>query len=464
MNKSRRIMKRILFFLIAVLACSPLQRTEASPTTSEQKPNIVIFITDDESWLERSAYGWSKLPTPHFDRVAQAGVLFTHGYTSAPSCAPSRASLLTGRNFWELEQGAFIQAWLPKKFAVLPQMLAAGGYHVGSTGKGWGPGVYPSDGHGRDSAGPPVNHRQVSTLREHIRSTDYAANFAAFVESSPENKPFFFWVGVGEPHRPWAADNHERLEAEYGVTVDDVAVPGILPDTPETRLQRANMLYEVCHADDQLGGILDILKARNELKNTLLIVTSDNGTPIDRSKASLYDWGVHEPLAVMWPTRVPGGRRVDDFVTFPDLTPTMLEAAGLPVPADMTGRSILDVLLSDKSGQVDPTRDSVVTGLEWHGEFDPQDLAGRTVRDSRYAYIINYGKTPREELYDLEYDPWQTHSVVDEPKYAAIKQRLKARLEAYQRQTNDPRVTGDMKIFEATRKFVQERKRNGYRR
>jgi hypothetical protein len=75
------------------------------------KPNIVVFITDDESWQERSAYGWSKIPTPNFDRVARDGVLFTRGYTSAPSCAPSRAALLTGRNFWELEEGAFIQAF-----------------------------------------------------------------------------------------------------------------------------------------------------------------------------------------------------------------------------------------------------------------------------------------------------------------------------------------------------------------
>jgi uncharacterized sulfatase len=183
----------------------------------------------------------------------------------------------------------------------------------------------------------------------------------------------------------------------------------------------------------------------------------------------------------MWPARVEGGRTVDDFVKFPDLTVTMLEAAGVAVPAEMTGGSILDILMSEKSGQVDPSRDWVVTGLEWHGEFDPVSRSTRAIRDRRYAYIVNYGNDPSaephpsqrlgdapplhrpdEELYDFEKDPWQTKNLIDDPEYAKVKQRLKAKLEAYQRETNDPRVTGDMKIFEETRQFVQDRKRAGY--
>ena len=113
-----------LLLILCVHHASVLQSHAAEGKPA--RPNVLTFLTDDESWLERSAYGWSKIPTPNFDRVAKPGVLFTHGYTSAPSCAPSRAALLTGRNFWELEQRAFIQAWLPSKFPVLPDMLEAG--------------------------------------------------------------------------------------------------------------------------------------------------------------------------------------------------------------------------------------------------------------------------------------------------------------------------------------------------
>jgi len=99
--------------MLAAVFCAggATSHAESKPAT----PNILFFLTDDESWLERSAYGWSKLRTPAFDRVAREGVLFTNGFTSAPSCAPSRASVLTGHHLWELEQGAFIQAFIPKK-------------------------------------------------------------------------------------------------------------------------------------------------------------------------------------------------------------------------------------------------------------------------------------------------------------------------------------------------------------
>ena len=123
------------FFPLAAFLLAPVAVSQAAET---KRPNILIVINDDQSWLECSAYGNSSVQTPAFDRVAKAGVLFTRAYCSAPSCAPARAALLTGRNFWELEQGAFIQAWLPAKFATLPERLEAAGYHAGYTGKGLG--------------------------------------------------------------------------------------------------------------------------------------------------------------------------------------------------------------------------------------------------------------------------------------------------------------------------------------
>ncbi|MBI1355238.1 MAG: sulfatase-like hydrolase/transferase [Acidobacteria bacterium] len=507
-----RLLALALLALVLLPGCG---KAPSEPERSEpaRKPNIVVFITDDESWLERSAYGWSHLPTPNFDRVAREGALFTHAYSSAPSCAPARASLLTGHNFWELEQGSFIQAWLPTKFPVVPDLLAAAGYRVGHTGKGWGPGVYPEGGHGPDSAGKPYQDIRLGDPQEAISAVDYTANFEAFLDQTPAEEPFFFWVGLTEPHAPWAQDNYEKLQQRYGVSLDQVSVPGFLPDTPAIRRQRANMLYEVCYADEQLGKVLKMLEERGQLDNTLLIVTGDNGTSFPRSKASLYDWGVHVPLAIRWPSRAPAGRTIEDFVTFGDLGVTALAAGGAPVPPEMTGRSLVATLESDKSGLVDPTRDWVVTGLEWHGEFDPVNLSGRMIRDQRYEYIVRYGSTPAlkldpalrrpdseyaklaetantqtllqsfpgrpelaplaaayaggaaaEELFDLEKDPWQLHNVADDPAYAEIKTRLQETLRAYQLETGDPRATGSMEIFDQTRQFVQERKHNGYPR
>ncbi len=480
--------------------------------TLKSRPNMVVFITDDESWLERSIYGWSHIPTPNFDRVAGGGILFTHGYTSAPSCAPSRASLLTGRNFWELEEGAFIQAWIPGKFPLLPDLMEAGGYHVGYTGKGWGPGLVPDSIRSRNPAGKAYNSVKRENQEPGIRDIDYAGNFKAFLDENSAEKPFWFWVGAIEPHTPYGDENYKRLASKYGVKQEDIKVPGFIPDTPGVRRMRGNMLYEVCHADEDLGRIMDILKEHGNIENTLLIVTSDNGTQIPRSKANVYDWGLHEPMAMMWPARIKAGRKVDDFVNFIDLAPTMLEAAGLTIPSDMSGRSLMDIFSSEASGQVDPSRIWTTGGLEWHGEFDPVNRAARMIRDERYQYIVNYGTgsiygkptpekrlpdsefeqtahtgsikdllekhadhpkikpfiplltqpRPKEELYDCQEDPWQLNNLAGSPEHASIKEKLKARLEAYQRQTRDPRITGDMEIFKRTRAFVQDRKRRRY--
>lgn len=498
--------------LIAFAAVLPV-RLPAAPAQVSGGPNFLIFLTDDESWLERSSYGWSKVPTPHFDRVAREGVLFTQGYCSAPSCAPSRAALLTGRNFWELEQGAFIQAWLPQKFAVLPELLGRAGYHTGYTGKGWGPGVMEESGRTVNPAGEAFQavKRPAPERLPGVNPTDYAGNLRKFLEARQPGQPFWFWVGSTEPHAPCAADNWKKLEAQHGIRLDDIRVPEFLPDTPGVRRSRANMLQELCLADADLGRVLQVLQDAGELANTLVIVTGDNGTGILRAKTNLHEWGVHEPLAMMWPARIKPGRRVDDFVNFIDIAPTLLEAAGLAVPPEMSGRSLMPLLSSPDSGRLDPGRSFTVCGLEWHGEFDPVNLAGRTIRDERYQYIVNYGSgprmvlpekarapdevfaksaetesvqgllnkhaghaalqrflpllvhpRPREELYDLREDPWELNNLAASPAHAAVKEKLKSQLEEYQRRTGDPRVTGDLAVFEQTRRFVQERKKKGY--
>jgi len=479
----------------------------SAATLFARPPNVLIVINDDQSWLECGAYGKSSVPTPYFDRVAKDGVLFRNGYCSAPSCAPARAALLTGRNFWELEQGAIIQAWLPAKYATLPEMLVAAGYHAGYTGKGWGPGVKEPTGKRDDPAGKAWNSQRVKAPRKGISPVDYAANFKAFLAAKPKDSPFYFWAGLTEPHAPWGPDNHK----EIGVDLKDLKLPEFLPDTKGVRINRANYLYEVQHADRTLGAILKLLEEAGELENTLVIVTADNGTPVPRAKANVYDWGVHVPLAMMWPARAPGGRTVTDFVGFPDLAPTILEAAGLKVAPEMTGRSLLPTLASKSAGRIETARDFTVNGLEWHGNLPPTDIAARMIRDDRFQYIVNYSATargdesesgrkpaahfethsqrldtlpiiraypdrpdirpyydlilaprPREELYDCVADPDQVRNLADKPEFADIKQRLRTRLEAYQRQTGDPRITGKMTLFNETQRYVEKRKAAGY--
>jgi N-sulfoglucosamine sulfohydrolase len=476
--------------LILLLAgVSGFVRAEDAPRPSfvkatADKPNILFFLTDDESWLERSAYGWSRLPTPAFDRVAREGALFMNGFTSAPSCGPSRACVLTGRHFWQNEQGGFIQGFIPRTTPIVTRILADHGYQVGRTGKGWGPGSHAKLGIPSDSLGRTFMSERIPDPPQEVRDIDYAANFDRFLEWRDAKRPFFFWAGVIEPHEPSGPMNYKLLEKEFGVTLDEVSLPPFMKDTEANRRKRANFVYEICRADTHLARMLKSLEAGGLLDNTIVVVSSDNGTAVvhdglQRGKASPYDVGVHEPLAIMWPARIKPGRTVTDFVSFADFAPTFLEAAGIKVPASMTGRSLLPILASEKSGRIEAHRDFIVTGLEWHGEFDPASRSCRSIRDDRYAYVVRYDnvdaqgnlldnkalmKPSQVEFYDLERDPWQMRDLAADPKVAAEKGRLAAKLRQVGLESGDPRVTGEMDLFRRTRQYVQKRKRMGYKK
>ena len=445
-----------------------------------EKPNILFFITDDESWLERSAYGWSKLPTPHFDRVARQGVLFTNGFTSAPSCAPSRGSVLTGRNFWELKQGALIQAWLPKEFPLFPQLLANQGYHVGSTNKVWGPGVYNENSHGPEVCGTRYEDAKVSKAIPGISTCDYAANFKLFLEDRRPGQPFFFWAGLSEPHGPYGAKNYELLETECGFTLDDVSLPPTMEDTIENRRTRANFLYEVCYADRHLGRMLAALEAIGELENTLVVVTSDNGTSgIPQSKATLYDLGVHEPLAMMWLQRVAAGRTVDRLCEFRRLRPHVsggrrnqtsrrndrpqfaavarigeirTHRGGPQLHRDRAGMA-WRVRSGKPVGQSDPRRQLRVRCLVRQRRCGGKTAVQPAGRDSNENRVLRHGERSLAATRSGERSRVHEAEGATGEKAGEVGQ-----------QTGDPRVTGEMDIFRATRQYVQERKRGGYKR
>lgn len=286
-----------------------------------------------------------------------------------------------------------------------------------------------------------------------------------------------------EPHDPSGPENHRLLEQEFGITPDEVSLPPFMEDTPANRRGRANFVYEICLADRHPARMLASLEEHGLLENTLVVVTSDNGTAFSdggrelRGKASPYDLGCHVPLAVMWPARIPGGRTVTDFVSFADFAPTFLAAADVAVPAGMTGRSLLPILASGKSGRVEPERDAIVTGLEWHGEFDPVSRSYRSIRDDRHACVLRYANVdeagePLEtaalvepaklEFYDLAQDPWQLDDRSQDSALAAARDRLAERLRRIGTERGDPRFTAEMDLFRKTRAYVQKRKQLGY--
>ena len=455
----------------ASVAVAPILVLALTTTTMAQeakRPNILICIADDMSWSHTSAGGDPVVKTPNFDRLAETGVRFEHAYASTPSCTPSRAALLTGQAFCRLEEGASLLSTLPKKFIVYPDLLEQAGYVVGHTGKGWSPGDFRPGGRERNPAGPGF------------------PSFKAFLEKRSTDKPFCFWLGSIDPHRPYKAGSG----AASGIDPAKIDVPPIVPDTREMRNDLADYLFEVQRFDRDVGAALAELEARGLLENTVVVMTSDNGMPYPRGKCNLYDWGTRMPLVIAWPAKIPGGRVISDFVSLPDLAPTFLEAAGVPAPGDMSGRSLLPMLLSDKSGRVEPGRDRVFFGRERHDVFRVEDgrpvgYPMRGVRTERFLYIRNfkpdripsgdspdtnqdndrgpaktfvvqhkddaavrpfydraYAKRPAEELYDLEKDPGQINNVAQQPAYGQKLAEMSRELDRLMTELGDPRRPG----------------------
>ena len=450
-----------------------------------KRPNILFIIADDWSWGHAGAYGCKWIKTPAFDRVAREGVLFPNTFTNNPKCSPCRASVLTGRNTWQLEEAMCHFGLFRAKWPVYPDLLERAGYLVGHTGKGWGPGDFKNGGFPRNPAGPGYQKQTTQPPLNGIARTDYARNFADFQAARRPGQPFCFWVGGYEPHRPY--DEGAGLRA--GRKLADVDVPGYLPNTNLVRNDLLDYALEVEWFDAQIARILDTLKTSGELDDTLILYTSDHGMPFPRVKGQLYDAGFHIPMAIRWGRNVKPGRVVDDFINVRDFAPTFLEAAGLAIPDTMSGRSFADILKSEKSGQIDPTRNRMVVGKERHDIGRPHDVGypARGIRTPEYLFVRNYepdrwpagnpetsypncdngptktlitssfnrfyrlcfGKRPAEELYDLRSDPDCLKNLANEPALQSLKQQLETEMNASLTRDQDPRILGQGAIFES---------------
>lgn len=372
--------------LILVILCVSVASVRVASANDTSRPNILIAISDDQSFPHTSAYGDPAIKTPAFDQVAKSGVLFRNAFTPAPGCSPMRAAFLTGREIWQNRQAGTHASFFPRDLPVFPEQLAASGYHVGMTGKGWAPGR--AEGWPHNPAGKSFGARKMEAPKG-ISRNDYAGNFADFLAERDSNEPFCFWFGASEPHRVYGSG----LGEANGVDPAKIDLPSFLPDSPEIRTDVADYMFEIQWFDRHLGRMLDQLEQLGELDNTLVIVTSDNGMPFPRAKANLYEFGIHMPLAIAWPKRIEGGQDTDELVSLIDVTRTIFDATGVqPKLADqLSGKSLLSRIVSDVD-KVRPPRDAVFSGRERHSSSRYHSLSYpcRCVRTKTHLYIRNF--------------------------------------------------------------------------
>ncbi len=488
---------------------------------ADVRPNILLAISDDQSFFHTSKAGYPAVRTPAFDRIADEGIYFTHAITASPGCSPSRAALLTGRYCWQLEHAGTHASEFPQKYIAYPDLLEAAGYTVGFTGKGWGPGNFAISGRTRNPAGPEFSGNTIASPTG-ISKKDYAANFSDFLQAREADKPFCFWYGGHEPHRVF----EDGRGLAQGKKLEDAVVPSFLPDTPEIRSDLLDYCAEIEWFDQHLGRMIALLEEAGELDNTIIVVTSDNGMAFPRAKANAYEYGIRMPLAIRWGDKVSGGRTVDDLVSLIDLAPTFLEAAGVKHPGEryaappMTGNSLMAILKSDKSGILDTSRDAVYSARERHSSSRYKTLGypQRAMRTRDYLYIRNFhperwpagapqkmgvggypkdlreagpmhagyhdidacpthtflvknrddaaigpffhaavDRHPAEELFRVADDPGCMNNLAADPEFTEVKAALSRQMMDYLKKTGDPRVVANGEIFETYPRYSRHR-------
>jgi len=494
-------MKNNLFFIWVLLLSFRF-------SSAQEKPNILVIIFDDAG-LDMSAYGSTYVNTPGFDAIAKEGVLFNRAYTPNAKCAPSRASIITGRNSWQLDAAANHVIYFPPKFKTYQEVLLEHGYTTGHTSKGYGPALtLREDGTQRDVVGQAYNEKTLQPATKFISANDYSANFDDFLDKAPEEKPWSFWVGSIEPHRAYEYGSGKKLGGKTEDMIKDF--PPYWPDNEVTRNDLLDYAYEIEDFDKHIQKIMRTLKDRNMLENTLVIATSDHGMPFPRVKGDQYENSNHIPMAMLWKDKMKTkGRVVDDYISFIDLAPTFLDAAGVDWKSSgmhpATGKSLMNIIASEKSGQIEPERDYVLVGKERHDTGRPNDVGYpiRGIHKNNMLYVKNYeidrwpkgnpetgylntdgspvkteilnlrkagqkdywkmsfGKRSAEELYDISKDPFCVNNLAANPAFLEKKEALKNEMEAKLLAQGDLRMQGFGHLYEAA-PFIEGRGRNFY--
>jgi arylsulfatase A-like enzyme len=416
-------------------AAAPLARAAAP------RPNI-LYIHSHDTGRYLQPYGHA-VPAPNLHRLAEGGVLFRNAFNAAPTCSPSRASLLTGmcphsNGMLGLAHRGFSMADYTQHIL---HTLRPAGYHSVLIGL-------------QHIAADPkvIGYDQVQSFRGN-RTEDVAPAAAAFLAHAPA-VPFLLDVGFFETHRAFRQPGPQE-DARF------CRPPAPIPDTPESRADMAAFQASARVMDAGVGVVLRALESSGLAANTLVISTTDHGIPFPAMKCNCTDHGMGVSLILRGPGVFSGGKAIDAMVSHLDLFPTICDFLGIEKPARLQGTSLLP-LLRGEAGEI---HDEVFAEVNYHAAYEPQ-LA---VRTHRWKYIRRYDgrahpnlpncddgpskslwladgwrerAVDAEQLYDLVFDPNEARNAAADPSCRAALDEMRARLDRWMHATNDPLLRG----------------------
>ena len=432
-----------------------LASTLSAPAVLAQparKPNVVVIITDDQGYGDLSIHGNPHLKTPNMDRIGHEGVEFTQFHV-CPVCAPTRASLMTGRyNYRTGVVDTYLgRAMMHSDEVTLAEMLGLAGYRTGIFGK-WHLGdnypLRPKDQGFQESlvhtgggleqpSGPPGNHYFDPVLLHNGKAgnfkgycTDIFTDAALRFMEQNRARPFFAYIATNAPHTPLhVADSYVAPFRGKGLDETTARIYGMLTNL-----------------DENVGRILAKLKELDLERDTIVIFLTDNGPQQKRYnagmrglKGSVYEGGIRVPCFIRWPGVLKAGTKVDRLAAHIDLAPTLLDACGVPKPRGVRfdGVSLMPLLRNPRAEWPDRT-----LFFQWHRGDEPQAFRACAARNQRWKLVDG------KELYDLETDPGETKDVA--AAHPEIVARLRREYEAWFKDVSATRGYAPPRIFIGT--------------
>jgi len=439
-------------------------------------PNILWFCTDQQRYDTIHSLNNPHIRTPNIDRLAAEGVAFTHAYCQSPICTPSRASFLTGRypsSVHNTRNGN--ESWSEAAPLVTALLRDGAGYDCGLAGK-----LHLSGAAGREEPRPaddgyrvfhwshdpedryPSGHAyadwlaaQGYSLKElradpaaippHLHQTTWCTDRAIDFLRQERETPWLMSVNVFDPHGPFDPpqaylDRYDPASvppplfresdlAEQSRNPGDFQNPARRPQEFDAQGIVAAYYAMIELIDDNLGRLLHALDESGQRENTIVIFTSDHGEMLGDHGLLLkgcrfFEGLVRVPLIVRWPGHFPAGVVSNALVELTDIAPTLLDAAGLPIPAQMSGRSLLPVLRGEKAAEdhrafvrceyYQALNHNAPGRVGWNGTY------ATMLRNRRYKLVVYHGHN-YGELYDLEADPDEFDNRWDDPACAPVR-------------------------------------------
>jgi arylsulfatase A-like enzyme len=449
--------------------------TVAAGDEPAPRPNILFIMSDDHAAHAIGAYGSRINETPRLDRLAREGVRFDRVFAVNSICTPSRAAILTGK--YSHLNGVPVFNRFDGSQPTVAKYLQAAGYHTGMVGK-WHLGSDPT---GFDRwivlPGQGAYHNPAFLVPGgKTNFTGYVTDIITdlsieFLRDRPKDKPFFLMCHHKAPHRNWQPD--EKHKAQFAgrkipepatlfddyqgradairesrqKVLEDLGRSDVKEPPPEGlagdelkrwKYQRYMQDYLACvqSLDDNIGRLLEHLEASGLAGSTVVIYTSDQGFFLGDhglyDKRFMYEESIRMPFLVRWPGVAPAGSVQAAMGINVDFAPTFMDIAGLPVPSDMQGRSLVPLIKGERPAD---------WRTSWYYRYyhDPGHHNTRAhygVRTETHK-LIYYWKKDQWEMYDLVKDPEEVRNVYSDPAQADVVAKLKAEIHRLKKDLRD---------------------------